>query len=168
MNSKTKHHLMAITAIFLTIFVVSQLAKKPPAPPVAAVAPLSSRFIIIVSADWGINCNPAIAREIEQQQREAAQKKPNDKLGTEPATPPLALLKENNALIPLTNLCGNKEICEFEATTEILGSPVKSCLKTLQARYRCFEYDKLQHVEGREGEKITIDCRESKPKESSK
>lgn len=167
MNSKMKHHLMAISAIFFTIVIISKLSHKPADEQAATTIPLSSRFIIIVSADWGLNCNPNIARAIALQEKLAAQKSASTTENTaKKPSAPLELIKENNGLIPLTNLCGNKEVCEFKASTDVLGFPVKSCLKSLAISYRCYEYDKIHYINSREGQKITINCKAPETKES--
>jgi hypothetical protein len=154
MQSRTKFHVMAIATICATILLVFHFKKPIEAQPAAApTVATSARFVIIYSATWGMNCAQQVTRELTLQKAQAtSQQKPST-----PKPAPEAP-RENNALITLTNLCNNKETCAFTPTSAMLGSLNIHCFKQLEIAYRCFEYDKIRYVSGKEDKAITINC----------
>jgi hypothetical protein len=164
MHSRMKFHLIAITAICLTVVVVFSM-RKPPEEAVSQAHSLSSQFIIIHSATWGMNCNQMVAQTIEEHKllAEKAAKQPPATAANAPAKQAVAPVKptmaqENNALMALTNLCNNKEKCTFKPTGELFGTLGVRCYKDLEIAYRCFEVDRIRYASGEEDKDITIDC----------
>ena len=137
-----KIHLLIISIIILIIYFVSQFLLQPKVSEVTIqAAPVSKYFLSIVDATWGANC------------RKYTTGTNASNIDNKP------LVKENNVLLAVSNLCNNKPNCTIPINIETLGAdPLPSCgYKTLQVNYRCFLTDKLNSVEASQGV-LTIDC----------
>ena len=164
MHSRMKFHLIAITAICLTVVVVFSM-REPPEEAVSQAQSLSSQFIIIHSATWGMNCNQTVVQTIAEHRllAEKAAKQPTAAPANAPANPATTpakptMAQENNALMALTTLCNNKEKCTFKPTSALLGTMGVRCFKDLEIAYRCFEVDRIRYASGKEDKEFTIDC----------
>ncbi len=146
MNLKT--HIITTLAFLLLIGGAIYLFGGKEETPETATNPLTERFIQIVSATWGMNCNGQVERMIRTQEKD------ND--GTIPT-----LARKDNALLALSRQCNNKETCSVKVTPEFLGKPnVTSCHKNFTAEYRCFMTDRAHAIELEDGGSVTIDCTE--------
>jgi len=160
MNNRMKFHLLAITTICITVILVFNTKKPPEQAPQAE--PLSSRFVIVHSASWGLNCNGLIQQAIEEYK--TSEKKPVAPAAAgQPAATPApepTLAKENNAIMAMTDLCTNKVTCTFQATEALFGRLGVRCFKNMEIGYRCFEFDRIRYAEGKQDKEITLDCSE--------
>ena len=159
MNSRTRFHLTAIAAIFLTIYVVQMLNKQPVQQPVEQAPVISARFIMVYEASWGLNCNQFIEQTL-QARKAVASKYASDETPeyTDGQPDELIMQEPNNALLKVSELCNTKEQCEFKATSVLLGEPFRNCNKELKIAYRCFEFDRLHYFETYEGQNVSIQC----------
>jgi hypothetical protein len=159
MNSRMRFHLTAIAAIVVTVLAVQFFIQKPSAPAEETTI-IGDRFIIIYEADWGLNCNPFIEKTLAARRTIPFTSATGEKPQYQDGQPQdLSVQKANNALLALSEACNTRTVCQFKATTELLGAHYRNCNKDLRIAYRCFEYDKLRTLKSGEGKRVTIDCR---------
>lgn len=138
-----KFHLLA-SSIFVVLMVGAVVLLQPSS---NADAKGPDRFIQVVNATWGVNC----IEQVEEMRRTNT---------LDDGDPVPESIRRNNALLPLTKLCNNRETCEFKVNESYLGKPpVKSCFKELEVQYRCFLTDTLHTTNGEDNAPIAIDCR---------
>jgi hypothetical protein len=147
MSSRLKIHLLAITAICITVIIAFQFKPKP-VQQIEKPVVLSGKFVIIHSASWGLNCLDSAKQALAEATDDEV--KPGAKL---PQIP-----RNNNALITISDLCNEKESCVFTPTKQLLGEFAGNCFAKLELAYRCFEFDKIHYLNGEQEQEITIDC----------
>lgn len=155
MFTRLKFHLIAITAISLIVLVLYRLIG--PAQPVAAPSALATgQYVHVISASWGLNCNP----DIEETLRERANAPlPTDEHGNVVPHEPLSLMARDNVLATAQAICHGKPACEIFASNGMLKlDPIARCFKKLDLSYRCFEMDKLHITQTDQGELLKLDC----------
>lgn len=156
-----KQHLIHVRAIAIISLVVIVLYLLIPAPSSQPTQVVGNRFVQISSATWGLNCNFFIQQAMRQPQAKPVA----DASGNIPPAPaPLALVKRNNVLLPISELCNGQNQCSFVADIAGLGDPLASCYKELEIGYRCFELDALTRKTFKQGENVVIDCTENAEK----
>ncbi len=159
-----KFHAIALALITLIVLGLSQaMAPTPNQADTAAAA--SGHAVQIVSASWGLNCNPSIAETMAQRERTAPAR---DAQGNIIAQPALALVSSNNVLPTLQGLCDGKPRCTILANNEVLKlDPLTSCFKKLAVSYRCFTTDRLHATEVGQSENLDIDCIQKTARDAS-
>jgi hypothetical protein len=112
---------------------------------------VGDRYIRIIHAHWGLNCNRQIQETaaITASQAESA----NPLLKTKPK-----LVEPNNALTLMREQCERHMDCSVPLRSVTLGNPMKNCVKELDIGWRCFSYDKLQTQRLSEGQTLSIRC----------
>jgi hypothetical protein len=154
MVKNLKFHVIAISAICVLVVLLSQWVA--PAPQNGTQAASGNRYVRVVSASWGLNCNPFIAEAKQLRESSPLQKDENGNIITQP---PIKEVARDNVLTKAKSLCEGKPACQLMATSEVLGfDPMESCFKKLNFNYRCFEMDRLQAAETSQGEMLRIDC----------
>lgn len=146
-----KIHLIAIGCITAVILALYMLIS--PQQVITGPAAKSDRFITIVQATWGKNCDRFIAEGITNWQVPPAD-------AVNPAPRP-SYAQFNNALEPLKKACEGQMTCSFAANSTNIGiDPMRDCAKRLNMSYRCYEMDRLWPLEIAQGNTLQIDCRE--------
>ena len=114
-----------------------------------------ARFDIeILSANWGVNCNPAIARI---QQRYAGIS--TEELTKQKITIP-EMIAPNGKLALMADWCNGYGYCErpiFGA--DFADSNIGLCIRELSVTYRCFSFDRKRSLSKRYGTLMQIECR---------
>lgn len=146
-----KFHAMALGSICVVVVVLYLLIG-----PTDTIAPgdpdqaSGDRFVHIVDATWGQNCNTEINRLRGLGQAtigEGANKKT------------LTLVQPNNAIFAVTEMCDDKVKCNILAANDTLGiDPLSTCYKQLIVGYRCFSVDRKWTRKVEQGTLLTIDC----------
>ncbi len=104
------------------------------------------RFIQVISATWGKNCNAYLRNVAEEAKSE--NKKPPE------------LVEENNALRIVSSLCNGKETCGFKVQPAVMGfDPAQRCRKKLNVQYRCFLTGLAKKATASDTQPLAIDCR---------
>lgn len=112
--------------------------------------------IEVYSATWGENCNGELKKLVEAESRKPL--KTDDK-GMIIEGERTQLVKRDNVLAKVAELCNGKSQCDLSPTSELLGlEPFAPCLKNLDVRYRCFDFDRLRNKTITQGHNETIDC----------
>lgn len=148
-----KFHALALGIICVVIILLYLLI----GPKAAGIAvdpnrPTGDRYVRIVDATWGLNCNAEIAR---------LRNLGTTTVGEGDNQRPLEPVKPNNALYAVTALCEDKLACNIPATKEAMGlDPLAACYKDLVIGYRCFSIDRKWTRKVEQGTILTIDCNE--------
>lgn len=108
------------------------------------------RYVHIVDATWGQNCNSEINRLRGQGKTE---------IGEGPSKRPLEPVPFNNAAYAVTQMCNDRIKCSILATNEAMeNDPLPSCYKELVVGYRCFGVDRKWVRKVEQGTTLSIDC----------
>lgn len=125
MVKNLKFHVIAISAICVLVVLLSQWVA--PAPQNGTQAASGNRYVRVVSASWGLNCNPFIAEAKQLRESSPLQKDENGNIITQP---PIKEVARDNVLTKAKSLCEGKPACQLMATSEVLGfDPMESCFK---------------------------------------
>lgn len=153
-----KFHAVALSTICAVITGAYFLFTPAPPPPAADPNTVGDRAIEIYSATWGMECNPYIKEQIDNQKAQ-----PLPKAGeTADGHTQQQLVTRDNALMKVGELCNAKNTCTLMPTNETLGlSVLNSCGKKLEITYRCYSYDRLWPLTIGQGETKKIDCNEA-------
>ena len=155
MLKSLKFHIIAISIICVLVVGLSQMmgsshSATPQGPE------RGDRYVRVVSATWGLNCNPFIKEAKRARETSAL---PKDDKGNVIPQEPLKEMALDNILNSAKTLCDGKIACEVMATSDALGlDPMASCFKKLNLNYRCFELDRLRTTETNQGDMLKIDC----------
>lgn len=155
MLKNLKFHIIAISIICVLVVGLSQLmgsshSAAPQAPE------RGDRYVRVVSATWGLNCNPFIE---EAKRARATSALPTDDKGNVIPQEPIKEMALDNILSTAKTMCDGKISCQIMATSDVLGlDPMDSCFKKLNLNFRCFEMDRLKTTETNQGEMLKIDC----------
>lgn len=148
MPRNMKFHAIAVSIICVVITILYLIIGPTSSKPDDGMA-TGDRYIQIVSASWGLNCNSYITEAMRLQQTRALS-------GNET---PLTLVSPNNALPVLSEQCNGRLQCDIVATAEGVGSePLRTCFKQLALSYRCFTLDRAWSLTLSQGERITLNC----------
>lgn len=108
------------------------------------------RYVHVVDATWGQNCNTEINRLHSIGQTT---------IGEGAAQRPLETVKFNNAMYAVTQMCDDRIKCNILASSDTLESePLPACYKELVVGYRCFSVDRKWTRKVEQGAVLTIDC----------
>ena len=155
MLKNLKFHIIAISIICVLVVLLAQIF-GPSHNAVTQAAPIGDRYVRVVSATWGLNCNPFIEEAKRLRETSAL---PKDAQGNVIAQPPMKEMELDNILGNVKTMCDGKLTCQVMATSEVVGlDPMESCFKKLSLNYRCFELDRLHTTETNQGEMLKIDC----------
>jgi hypothetical protein len=158
MRSTHKFHAIAITVICASITGIFFLLKPAEQLPVDNTL-LGDRYIEIYSATWGEACNEYIQAEITARQSKPVEKNEKGEIVQKPLP---VLVEKDNVLSKISAFCTGKLTCELTPTSASLEvEPMKSCLKKLDIRYRCFAIDSLKTVSINQAETFKIDCNDN-------
>lgn len=108
------------------------------------------RYVHIVDATWGQNCNTEINRL-----RGLGQ----NTIGEGTTARELKPVQFNNAIYAVTKICDNRIKCDILAANETLeNDPLPACYKELVVGYRCFSVDRKWTRKVEQGAILTLDC----------
>ena len=145
-----KFHALAVSIICVVTVILYFIIVPREVAPYDPNVPTSDRYLRIVDATWGMNCNAEINRLCSMGQRTAG------KDGTERPLTPVLL---NNAMYAVTELCNEKIKCSILATNDTMNlDPLSACYKELVVGYRCFSVDRKWTRKAEQGTIMTIDC----------
>lgn len=150
MPSSFKFHVIAVSIICLIVTGLYYTIgpKRFTAP---GSVQTGEQHIRIVSASWGLNCNPAIETAIRE--RKASN------TATPASTTPLAPVMPDNALDTLKAACEGKLTCSLIVNNETMQSdPLVSCFKKLELAYRCHTVDRLHSLSINQATPLKINC----------
>lgn len=146
-----KIHLIIVSFIIATLYVVRVFFLEQPAQPVntTKVATASPYHLSVVHASWGFNCKVFMPSKQYPLVNNYSQQYDID----------TSKINEDNVLSAVSNICNGKSSCVINLDTNTLGEdPLPSCgNKILQVDYRCFSVDKLRTARAAVGQ-INIDC----------
>lgn len=115
-------------------------------------SPTGDRYVRIVDATWGLNCNPEINR-LRSMGKTTTGEGDDER--------PLELVKPNNVLYAVTRICEDKIACDILAINATLDlDPLSACYKELVVGYRCFSVDRKWTRKTEQGTILKIDCNE--------
>jgi len=145
-----KFHAIAVGIICVLIVILYLIIVPDEVAPYDPDEATGNRFVQIVDATWGMNCNPEITRLRKLGHRTTGEGK---------SQRPLDLVTLNNAIYPVTELCNNKIKCNILATNDTMqADPLSACYKQLVVGYRCFSVDRKWTKKTDQGTIMTIDC----------
>lgn len=148
-----KFHAAAL-AIICFVVVVCFMLFGPKEATVSTEEVIGDRYIQIVNATWGKNCDAFVP------QAQAAWRTPAPGDKNAPARP--AFAQFNNALPAVKQACEHKLACRVLAISDVLKTdPLPSCYKRLTVAYRCFDFDRLWNTDTGQGDLLAIDCHEN-------
>jgi hypothetical protein len=157
MRINYKTHALAISVISAVIVVIYIIVSPKTAPPIELKP--TNRYVRIMSATWGENCNLFIE---EANAKKASQGLAKDEHGNAIPTTQLKKVMPDNALEAVKGFCEGRIYCESAIKSATLGiEPAATCFKKLDVTYRCFDVDRLHTLSIDQNESLTIDC--SKP-----
>ena len=147
-----KFHAMAVGIICVVVTLLYFLMVPKEQAPYDPDQASGDRFVRVVDASWGLNCNTEINRLRSQGLTTVGE---GDKKR------PLTLVQPNNAMYAVTQLCNEKIKCSILATNETMDlDPLSSCYKDLVVGYRCFSVDRKWTRKAEQGTLLAIDCSE--------
>lgn len=145
-----KFHAIAVSIICVVVVVMYFIIVPKGGATLDPNAASGDRFVRIVDATWGMNCNTEINRL-----RGLGHTTTGDGDKKRPLTP----VSINNAMFNVTELCGEKMKCSILASNESMGSdPLPACYKELVVGYRCFSIDRKWTKKTDQGTVMNIDC----------
>lgn len=143
-----KFHAIAVGIICVVVILLYFIIVPEEVAPHDPNMPTGDRFVRIVDATWGMNCNPEINRLRSLGHTTTG----DDKR-------PLNPVVLNNAMYAVTELCNEKVKCSVLATNDTLQlDPLSACYKELVVGYRCFSVDRKWTKKAEQGSIMTIDC----------
>lgn len=152
-----KFHGIAIGAICAVVIVLFLLIGPKEGAVVDPDAGQGDRYVRLVSATWGQNCNIEIDRLRKQG------KVSIDRGGQKV---PLTAVQPNNVLYQLSERCNDRITCNIVASKDVMGiDPLPTCFKRLSITYRCFSIDRAWRAEVPQGELLKIDCNQAADKD---
>ena len=146
-----KFHALALGIICVVIIILFFLI-GPKAVGVAADPnqPTGDRYVRIIDATWGLNCNPEINR---------LRGLGKTTVGEGEAQRKLEPVQLNNALYAVTARCEDTLACDILAINETFQlDPLSTCYKELVVGYRCFSVDRKWTRKTEQGTILKIDC----------
>jgi hypothetical protein len=147
-----KNHILIIIGITLILFGLYALMDIRRTSSSETKAGADDHFVRITRASWGLACNStSYGADASQTSSESfAQGNHVDN----------NLIKENNLLQKVSELCNGKPSCQFRVSPEILGTdPAPNCInKVMEVEYRCFSYDRPWIIKVSNNKVLTINC----------
>jgi hypothetical protein len=156
MNPRTRFHVLAILAICTIVIGLHSILSNPQK--TITIQEIGNRYVRIYQADWGLNCNAAIATAMQSAQYQRATVRPLPGTTSTTTPLPLAYATPGNALKTITNECAKTLECAFIASTEIFGQVHQGCAPELKIGYRCDPIERLQQRTFRMDESVKITC----------
>lgn len=152
MNNTT--HIILIALLLLLVLFGAHIASKATLsqpPPTGPIIIDETRFINIIRASWGENCDGQKRRVSTSVTLGLSEQ------GTYET--PYYEVEENNAYQIVSEKCNDQSYCDLTATSGFLGfDPAPHCTKLLTIEYRCFSYDKPWVKQAKEKQSMHIDC----------
>lgn len=148
----TKFHAIAVGSICAVVIVVFLLMGGPQQAATVADPDIGQgdRYVHIVDATWGLNCNSEINRLRSMGQTS---------IGEGTAQRPLTPVQQNNAVFSATRTCEDRIKCNIIASNDLVEiDPLPSCYKELIVGYRCFSVDRKWTRKVEQGTTLSIDC----------
>jgi len=141
---------LIIAAVVVTLLIIT-LSNGTNSSEQANNAPKPEKAVIyyprIEEATWGKNCHGKPVKNI---------------LGV-PDQNKFYQIKKNNLLKHTQSLCNKKPLCVIQLDDKHMPfDPAPFCLKDLEIKYRCFNFDALHTAMAYRGEPVTIDCQPEK------
>ncbi len=155
MSYKMKFHLIALLLIILTISILHFAFKPAPAGP--RIVQVVQYSPTILSASWGMNCNPRIEQALIQNPPRATVRSviPGEAADTKPM---LAVVQANNVLTKVQSLCAGQQTCVFFANDETLGQIFSGCASELTLQYYCKETERVKALRVMNNTEAKLDC----------
>lgn len=157
-----KFHGIALGTITLVTVLLYLLMAPKEVAQVDPNKPIDDRYVRILDASWGLNCNTEIARLIRMGKTTIGEGE--NAIQLQPVQP-------NNATFVATEFCTDRVACDIPANNDTMKfDPLPNCYKELTVAYRCFSIDRRWSKTVDQGQTLTIDChagvdQAEKPKE---